>query len=117
MATGCTLRESLGPPMRVEPPTGGHGQKRQSRVAGMGVGPATGRPSSSRGAVRRRTQVLSKGSRASSITAGQGRCAGREGERKGGGHQDYMCFFHSVTRGPAFTGRPLLVSRGRTPAR
>lgn len=79
MASRPTLRQSLGLPTRVEPPPGALSQKRHSKVAGLGVG-GGGRPSShGRGAAaaggqnRRRTHVLSQGSRPSSVAVGQGR--------------------------------------------
>lgn len=78
MAGRPTLRQSLGLPTRVEPPPGALSQKRHTKVAGLGVG-GGGRPSShGRGAAaggqnRRRTHVLSQGSRPSSVAVGQGR--------------------------------------------
>ena len=79
MASRPSLRQSLGFPTRVEPPPIGHGQKKHSRGAGLAMG-GGGRPSTSHGAgaaaaaqSRRKTQVLSKGSRPSTVAVGQGR--------------------------------------------
>ena len=69
MARRPSLRESLGLPTRVDAPP--HAQSKPRKVSGLGAG--GGRPSTA--ANRRRTQVLARASRPSSVSVGQGRSA------------------------------------------
>ena len=73
MAGRPSLRQSLGLPTRVDPPPGVQTQKKHTKLSGLGVGGGGGRPSSTAAGNRRRTQVLSKGSRPSTVAVGQGR--------------------------------------------
>ena len=74
-ASRPSLRQSLGPPTRIDLPLGTTQKKSAKLSTGLGLGAGGGRPSSVTAGNRRRTQVLSKGSRPSSVGVGQGKLA------------------------------------------